>query len=92
MRGYLPSVVTEYGRSLVIDQHLFDPLTGRSIVTRRIVRDGTVREIPFFTRLFTFPELGDWLLAAGFGAAAGYGEDGSPLTAAHRRMITIAVK
>ena len=92
MRGYLPSVITDYDGALVIDQHRLDPLTGRSVVMRRIIRDGQVREIPYFTRLFTFPELRDWLLAAGFSAADGYGEDGAPLTAEHRRMITVAVK
>ncbi len=92
MRGYLPSVVTEYDGALVIDQHRFEPLTGRSLVRRRIVRDGRVREIPFFTRLFTFPEFRDWLLSAGFSAVSGCGEDGAPLTAEHRRMITVAVR
>lgn len=91
-RGYLPSAITEHDGVLVIDQYRMDPLTGRSVVMRRIVRAGQVREIPYFTRLFTFPELRDWLLAAGFSAADGYGEDGAPLTAEHRRMITVAVK
>jgi len=41
-------------------------------------------------RLFGFPEIRDWLLAAGFAKVAGYGEDGRPLTASHRRMIVVA--
>ena len=44
----------------------------------------------FVKRLFGFPELRDWLLAAGFTAVAGYGEDGRPLTAGHQRMIVVA--
>jgi hypothetical protein len=40
--------------------------------------------------MFTYPELRDWLLEAGFAAVAGYGEDGEPLTAQHRRLIAIA--
>jgi hypothetical protein len=40
--------------------------------------------------LFGFPELRDWLLAAGFATVAGYGEDGLPLTAGHQRMIIVA--
>jgi hypothetical protein len=40
--------------------------------------------------LFGFPELSDWLLAAGFTTVTGHGEDGQPLTADHRRMIVVA--
>jgi hypothetical protein len=40
--------------------------------------------------LFGFPELRDWLLAAGFATVAGYGEDAQPLTARHRRMVVVA--
>jgi hypothetical protein len=90
MRGYLPSVVHERNGDLVVDQHRLDPLTSHSIVTRTVIRGGTMRQTRFFTRLFTFPELRDWLLSAGFRAAAGYGEDGNPLTAQHRRLITVA--
>jgi hypothetical protein len=39
--------------------------------------------------MFGFPELRDWLRAAGFTAVAGYGEDGRPLTAQSRRMIVV---
>jgi SAM-dependent methyltransferase len=90
MRGYLPSVVHERNGDLVVDQHRLDPLTSHSIVTRTVIRGGTMRQTRFFTRLFTFPELRDWLLSAGFRTAAGYGEDGNPLTAQHRRLITVA--
>jgi hypothetical protein len=31
-----------------------------------------------------------WLLAAGFTAVTGYGEDGRPLTSDHKRMVIIA--
>jgi SAM-dependent methyltransferase len=90
MRGYLPSVVHERNGDLVVDQHRLDPLAGHSIVTRTVIRGGTTRQTRFFTRLFTFPELRDWLLSAGFRTACGYGEDGNPLTAEHRRLITVA--
>jgi hypothetical protein len=59
-------------------------------VERTIVRGGTVRRVPYFVRMFTYPELRDWLLAAGFTEVAGYGEDGEPLNAEHRRMIVVA--
>jgi hypothetical protein len=37
-----------------------------------------------------YPELRDWLLTAGFAAVTGYGQDGRPLTADHKRMIIVA--
>ena len=43
-------------------------------------------------RFFTFTELRDWLLAAGFDEVIGYDWDtgGDPLTAESRRMVTVA--
>jgi len=46
--------------------------------------------VQFVKRLFGFPELLDWLLAAGFTAVTGFGEDGQPLTAHHKRMVIVA--
>lgn len=90
VRDYRPSVVRERNGNLVVDQQHLEPLTSRSVVLRTVIRDGRVRQVPFFVRLFTFPELRGWLQAAGFTTVSGYGEDGSPLTAEHIRMITIA--
>ncbi|MGE5135633.1 MAG: SAM-dependent methyltransferase [Gemmatimonadota bacterium] len=92
MRRYQDVTVTERNGDLLIDQHRLDPLTGRSDAVWTFVRDGAVRRVPFSVRLFTFPELRDWLLAAGFATVDGYGEDGQPLTAASRRMITVACR
>jgi SAM-dependent methyltransferase len=66
------------------------PWTGRFEAERTVVRDGRARRISFVKRLFGFPELRDWLVAAGFAAVAGYGEDAQPLTAAHKRMVIVA--
>ncbi|HKA83853.1 MAG TPA: hypothetical protein VKD21_08320 [Acidimicrobiales bacterium] len=46
----------------------------------------------FVTRLFSFTELRDWLVEAGFAAVEGYAGDGAPLTAGARRMILVAQK
>jgi 2-polyprenyl-3-methyl-5-hydroxy-6-metoxy-1,4-benzoquinol methylase len=90
VRDYTPATAKEQNGDLVVDQQYLDPLTSRSHVIRTVIRDGRVRQVPFFVRLFTFPELRGWLHTAGFTAVSGYGEDGNPLTAEHRRMITIA--
>ncbi len=39
---------------------------------------------------YLFPELRDWLLAAGLATVGGHGEDARPLTAQHTRMIVVA--
>jgi SAM-dependent methyltransferase len=86
LASYCPSRVVaarENGDMLVA-------LTGRFEAERTVIRDGRTRRMNFVKRLFGFPELRDWLLAAGFTSVAGYGEDARPLTAGHRRMIIIA--
>jgi hypothetical protein len=76
--------------SLLVDRYHLDALTGRFETERTVIRGGRARRVNFVKRLFGFPELRDWLLAAGFATVAGYGEDGRPLTASHRRMIIVA--
>ena len=66
------------------------PGHGRSHARRTIVRDGRVRHVAFFVRMFSYTELRDWLLDAGFVAVDGHGDGGMPLTAASRRMIVVA--
>jgi SAM-dependent methyltransferase len=75
---------------MLVDQNRFDPITGRVEVDRTVVRDGRARRLSFTKRLFGFPELRDWLAAAGFTGIAAVGEDGSPLTAGHHRMVVVA--
>jgi hypothetical protein len=74
----------------LVDRYHLDALTGRFEAERTVIRSGRVRRVNFVKRLFGFPELRDWLHAAGFAAVAGYGEDGRPLTAEHKRMIIVA--
>jgi hypothetical protein len=75
---------------MLVDRYHLDALTGRFEAERTVIRDGRARRVSFVKRLFGFPELRDWLLAAGFTAVAGHGEDGRPLTAGHKRMIVTA--
>ena len=89
---WVPATVTEVDDGILIDQREFDPLTGRANARRTIVRNGRVRHSAFFTRLFSFTELRDWLHEAGFQTIQGYAGDGTPLTAAARRMIVLARK
>jgi hypothetical protein len=75
---------------MLVDRYHLDALTGRFEAERTVIRSGRARQVTFVKRLFGFPELRDWLLAAGFTAVTGYGEDARPLTAGHRRMVIVA--
>jgi hypothetical protein len=85
-----PAFVVERDGDLFIDRNRLEPLTGRIVTERLIVRGGRMRRVPFFVRLFAFTELRDWLLQAGFAAVDGYGEDGAPLSPASRRLVAAA--
>ena len=87
--GWLPNleparVAVRDDGDMFVDRHRLDPLTGRLVVERIFIRDDRVRRVQYFVRVFTFPELQDGLLAAGFTGATGYGEDGQALGAAPR--------
>jgi SAM-dependent methyltransferase len=92
LASYCPSRVTAVRENgdMLVDRYHLDALTGRFEAERTVIRDGRARRVTFVKRLFSFPELRDWLLAAGFAVVTGYGEDGQPLTADHKRMIVVA--
>jgi SAM-dependent methyltransferase len=92
LASYVPSrvVAARQDGDMLVDRYHLDPLTGRFEAERTVIRDGRARRLTFVKRLFGFPELRDWLLAAGFTGVAGYGEDGQPLTAGHQRMVVVA--
>ena len=83
-------LLTEQGDDVEIDVNRFDPLSGRIASDRTIFRDGRRRTHRFEVRVFTFTELRDWLLAAGFTDVQGYGEDGEALTLDSGRMVVVA--
>lgn len=82
--------VVQRGDDFLIDRHRLDLLTSSVASERTIVRDGHTRRVPYFSRLFTYTELRDWLLAAGFTSVTGYGGDRGQLTIDSRQMIVIA--
>ena len=92
LASYVPSrvVAARDDGDMLVDQYRLDALTGRFEAERTVIRDGRTRTVHFVKRLFGYPELRDWLLAAGFAAVTGFGEDGLPLSAEHRRMVVVA--
>ncbi len=92
-RRFLPEGVVERDGDFMIDVREYDVLTGRIETERIAIRDGTTRRMRFSVRFFTFTELRDWLLAAGFAEVKGYGRDtGEPLRLEDHRMVTVARK
>ena len=92
LASYCPSrvVAARENGDMLVDRYHLDAVTGRFEAERTVIRRGRARRVNFVKRLFGFPELRDWLLAAGFNAVTGYGEDGQPLTADHKRMVIVA--
>lgn len=82
--------VVERDGQWMITRNRYEPLTSRSINDRTIIRDGRSRSMQFSVRLFTFPELRDWLLDAGFGEVRGYSGRGEELTMDAPRMVLVA--
>jgi SAM-dependent methyltransferase len=92
LRAYAPSRVAAVrdDGDMLVDRYRLNALTSRFEAERTVIRDGEIRRVRFVKRMFAFPELRDWLLAAGFAHVSGYGEDGRELSADHQRMIVVA--
>lgn len=91
LANFQPQRVSQLGDDFMIDRSApLDPLSGRMVTERTLIRGGAVRHTSFQVRMFTFTELRDWLLDAGFSAVEGYDEQGAPFTLGSRRMIVVA--
>ena len=91
-RNWLPVTMSERDGDLQVDRHALDLLTGRAETDRFIVRGGRVRTVHFSVRCFTFTELRDWLLAAGFSSVDVSGQEGEALDLQVRRMVVVATR
>lgn len=92
LKNFQSAVVTEREGSYLIDHNRYNVLTGCTENQRIVVREGKVRKLQFFIRLFTYTELRDWLVQAGFQKVEGFGHRGEELTLDSRRMILIGHK
>lgn len=90
LANFLPSVVVERDGDFMIDRSRYDVDSGRIYTDRVIVRDGKTRRFAFDVRLFTVPELRDWLLAAGFSRVTATDETGGPVSLTSRRVVMVA--
>lgn len=92
LKNFHPAFVMEQDGNYMIDLNRYNVLTGQTENERIVVRDGKTRRFQYFIRLFTYPELRDWLLQAGFNQVEGYGHTGEALSLDSRRMIVVAQK
>lgn len=92
LKNFQSAVVIEREENYLIDRNRYNILTGCTENERIVVREGKVRKLQFFIRMFTYTELRDWLLQAGFQTVEGYGQTGEELTLDSRRMILVAQK
>lgn len=91
--NFLPYVVMEKDGNYMIDFNSFDISTGRIYDRRIVVRDGKIKEKPFFIRVYTPTEIKILLENAGLRVVKFFGGyDGSPLTLYSRRLIVISEK
>jgi len=93
IRSILPVTIMQKGQDLMIDRHSFDPLTGRLVDFRLMVRDGQVKQAPLSVRLYSFTELRSLLTSVGFEVTDAFGTwDGAPIGLQHNRMVLMVEK
>lgn len=83
---------SERGDDLMLDRSTFDVARSVMRTRRTVVRSGNTRSFDFEVRMFAFPELRDWLLAAGFTSVLGVDGRGEELTLESYRMNVSATR
>jgi SAM-dependent methyltransferase len=92
-RRFVPHGIEERDGNFMLDVREFEVTSGRMETERIVIRDGRTRRAHFSIRMFTYVELRDWLLAAGFRDVVGYDwETAGRLTLESRRMIVVATR
>lgn len=93
VRALLPMTVLQKGRDLMIDRHVFDPISGRLLDSRLLVRDGQMREARLSVRLYSFSELRALCASVGLRVTEAYGTwEGEPIHLMHNRMVILLEK
>ncbi len=90
LRNFQKVIVMERGQDLLIDRNQFDPVTGRLTCRRTTIRRGRRRDMTYGVRLFTVPELSDWLCRAGFRSVEAYDGERASYSLGSDRMILVA--
>ncbi len=93
LKNFLPYIVIEKGKDLMIERNTFDSVTGRVYNKRIVIRDGKRKDKPFFIRLYNPTEIRDLLKRAGLSIFKIYSDfDSKPFVNDSWRMIIITKK
>lgn len=93
LRGLLPVTVMQKGPDLMVDRHIFDPVSGRLVDYRLMVRNGQTKEARFSVRLYHYAELRALCASAGLFVTERFGSwDGDPISLTQNRMILFCEK
>ena len=93
LKYFLPYIVVEKGKDLMIDQNTFDSVSGRLYNKRIVIRNGKKKDKPFFVRLYNFTEIKDLLKREKLSIYKVYGDWGANLfTSDSRKMIIVGKK
>lgn len=93
VKTLVPAFVEEKEGNLLINRFSFDPIAGRSINRRIVIRDGVRRDKPFSIRLYSYAEIRQLLAAAGLEVQTVHANwRGEPFTAESHGMAVVARK
>jgi SAM-dependent methyltransferase len=93
LKSYLPYIVSEKGKDLMIDIHSYDENTKRLYNKRIVIRDGKRKDKPFFVRLYNPSEIKILLKRVGLKLYGIYSDwEGRRFNTNSRRMIIVAEK
>lgn len=90
LRQYQRYDVAERDGIVMVDRNTFDVHTGRTVKTRRYIGADRSDEVSYSIRLYTVPEIRDWLTRAGFSSVRAFGSAGEPFGLDSQRMIVVA--
>ena len=92
-KRFLPFIVIEKGKDLMIDRNTYDKTTGRFYNKRIVIRNGIRKDKPFFIQLYNRQKMSGLLKKAGFKSVRFFSDwDSKPFTRDSRRMIVVARK
>lgn len=93
LKKFLPFIIAERGEDLMIDRNSFDCKSGRLYNRRMVIRNGQIKQKPFFIRLYNFNEINKILTEVGFRIKKVLGNwKGDDFNFDSFTMITIAEK
>ena len=93
LKHFIPFMVVDKGRDMMIDRNEFDPRTGIFSNRRTIIRNGKRKDMSFFVRFYNYTEINALLNKAGFIIDNAFGDwEGAKFNRDSRRMLIIAKK